>query len=101
MSHRTTSRHHVLVAYDIRDDKRRNKVFETCRDFGNHVQYSVFVCELDRRELVQLREHLRGLIHQTEDQVMLVGLGLATHPVLDQIEVLGQPYAPPGRRFVV
>jgi hypothetical protein len=33
--------------------------------------------------------------------VMLVDLGSATRPVLEQIEVLGQPYSPPGRQFVV
>ena len=101
MSGRVTRRTHVLVSYDIRDDKRRTKVFETCRDHGDHVQYSVFLCELNRSELVRLRELLRALIHHGEDQVMLVSLGPATHPVLDQIDVLGQPYAPPGRQFVV
>jgi CRISPR-associated protein Cas2 len=98
---RITTRNHVLVAYDIADDKRRAAVFATCKDFGNHVQYSVFLCELDNREVVLLREQLRALIHAGDDQVMLVDLGLATHHVLDQIEVIGQPWSPPGRRFVV
>jgi CRISPR-associated protein Cas2 len=98
---RVTNRNHYLVSYDIADDRRRAEVFQTCKDFGNHVQYSVFLCELDRRESVNLRELLREMIHHGEDQVMLVDLGPATHPVLDHMEVLGQPYAPPGRRFVV
>jgi len=98
---RMTSRNHYLVSYDIADDGRRASVFETCKDFGNHVQYSVFLCELDRREVITLRELLRDLIHHDEDQVMLVDLGPASNPVLEQMEVLGQPYAPPGRRFVV
>lgn len=98
---RVTNRNHVLVSYDIACDKRRAEVFSTCKDFGTHVQYSVFLCELDGREVVLLREQLRRLIHAVEDQVMLVDLGPATHHVLDQIEVLGQPWSPPGRRFVV
>lgn len=98
---RSTRRNHFLVAYDIADDGRRNEVFQTCRDFGNHVQYSVFLCELDAREVVVLRETLRAIIQHGEDQVMIVDLGRATHSVLDQMEVLGQPYSPPGRRFVV
>lgn len=98
---RITNRNHFLVSYDIADDGRRTEVFETCKDFGNHVQYSVFLCELDRREVATLREALRGMIHHTEDQVLLVDLGPATNPLLDQMEVLGQPYAPPGRQFVV
>lgn len=98
---RVTKRNHMLVSYDIADDKRRTQVFETCKDFGNHVQYSIFLCELDHRERVVLRELLRQMIHHGEDQVLIVDLGPATHPVLDQIEVLGQAYSPPGRRFVV
>jgi CRISPR-associated protein Cas2 len=98
---RHTQRDHFLVAYDISDDKRRTEVFHVCRDFGNHVQYSVFLCELDAKEVIQMRETLRGLIQHGEDQVMIVDLGPATRPVLEQMEVLGQPYAPPGRRFVV
>lgn len=98
---RFTKRNHFLVSYDIADDQRRTSVFGTCKDFGNHVQYSVFLCELDRREMLTLRELLRELIHDGEDQVLIVDLGPATNPVLEQMEVLGQPYAPPGRRFVV
>jgi len=94
-------RNHVLVSYDIADDRRRTAVFETCRDFGNHVQYSVFLCELDRREATVLRESLRQLINKDEDQVLMVDLGPATLDVLATMDVLGQPYAPPGRRFVV
>lgn len=98
---RATKRSHYLVAYDIADDRRRTDVFQTCRDFGNHVQYSVFLCELDAREVVVLREALREIIQHGEDQVMIVDLGPATHSVLEQMEVLGQPYSPPGRRFVI
>jgi CRISPR-associated protein Cas2 len=98
---RATNRSHVLVAYDIANDARRAEVFATCKDFGEHVQFSVFLCELDTRERVLLREELRQLIRQGDDQIMLVDLGPATHHVLDQLEVLGQPWSPPGRRFVV
>ena len=42
-----------VVAYDIRQDRRRNKVMNTLKDFGLRVQYSVFECELTaRRHLV-------------------------------------------------
>ena len=33
---------HYTVAYDITDDKRRNKVAKILKDFGKRVQYSVF-----------------------------------------------------------
>ncbi|HUT57607.1 MAG TPA: CRISPR-associated endonuclease Cas2, partial [Phycisphaerae bacterium] len=39
-------RRRYLVTYDISDDKRRDLVFKTLRDRGDHVQFSVFLCEL-------------------------------------------------------
>jgi len=98
---RTTNRHHVLVTYDISDDQRRTRVYKTLLDFGNHVQYSVFVCELDRREVVKLQTRLRSAINHAEDQVLFVYFGPATQPVEDHIEVLGLPFTPPGRHMVV
>jgi CRISPR-associated endonuclease Cas2 len=35
-----------LVCYDICDDKRLRKVFQTMRNYGDHLQYSVFECQL-------------------------------------------------------
>ena len=35
-----------LVCYDICDDKRLRKVFQTMRGYGDHLQYSVFECQL-------------------------------------------------------
>ena len=43
-----------LVTYDIRDDKRLRKVFKTLRNWGDHLQYSVFECQLNLGDLVRL-----------------------------------------------
>ena len=37
-----------LVCYDICDDKRLKKVFKVMRNYGDHLQYSVFECPVDR-----------------------------------------------------
>jgi len=34
-----------LVCYDIADEKRLRKVFQTMRNWGDHLQYSVFECQ--------------------------------------------------------
>ena len=31
-----------IVCYDIANDKRLRKVFKTCGNFGDHLQFSVF-----------------------------------------------------------
>jgi CRISPR-associated protein Cas2 len=94
-------RRHYVVTYDISDDRRRTEVFKTLLGFGDHAQFSVFFCELNERELVILRAKLRGAIHHREDQVLIVDLGLAKHPLEDGVEVLGIGYSPPVRTLVV
>jgi len=69
------ARRHYLVSYDIADDKRRTRVFKALCDNGDHVQYSVFFCELSSTELVQLRMELDEAINHRQDQVIVLDLG--------------------------
>ena len=43
-----------LVCYDIADDKRLRKVFKTCGNFGDHLQFSVFECDLNPSEKIRI-----------------------------------------------
>jgi CRISPR-associated protein Cas2 len=94
-------RRRYLVSYDVADDKRRDLIFKKLRDQGDHAQYSVFFCELTLRELIALKFALQAVLHHTEDQIMILDLGPATHALGDSLEVLGKPYEPPGPCFVV
>lgn len=81
-----------LVCYDICDDKRLRKVFEVMRGYGDHLQYSVFECQLTPTDLVRLRAELAGIIHHQEDQVLFVDLGPAEGRGERVITSLGKPY---------
>ena len=95
------SRRHYLVSYDISDDKRRTKVFKTLEGFGDHVQYSVFLCELNAGEQVALQGQLAEWVQGNEDQVMILDLGGADTPLETALKCLGRPYEPPCRVQVV
>jgi CRISPR-associated protein Cas2 len=43
-----------LVTYDISSPKRWRLVFETLHGFGEHVQLSVFRCDLTPQRLVRI-----------------------------------------------
>lgn len=64
-----------IVAYDICDDKRRAKVFKIMKGHGDHLQYSVFRCALDRMRLTILKRSLLEVINEWEDQVLFIHLG--------------------------
>lgn len=85
-------RNSFIVCYDICDPKRLAKVFKTMRAWGDHLQYSVFECQLSRTDLARLREKLAEIIHHTEDQVLFVDLGPAEGRGDRVISAIGKPY---------
>lgn len=89
------------MTYDISDDKRRTKIYKILLGAGDHIQYSVFFCDLNDAELASLRGRLRPLLNNNEDQLLIVDLGLATQPLIEGIEALGRAYEPTVRTLVV
>ena len=81
-----------LVCYDITDPKRLRRVFKTCKNYGNHLQYSVFECDLNPMERAQAERALGELIKHDEDQVLFVSLGPAQGRGDRVITALGLPY---------
>jgi CRISPR-associated protein Cas2 len=59
----------IVVSYDIPDDARRAKVCEILKDHGEHVQYSVFECDLDERRLAELKAELAALAKERKDSI--------------------------------
>lgn len=94
-------RRHYLVTYDITEDKRRHRVFKLLESLGNHVQYSVFFCDLNPRELAETKADLDNLVDHDDDQVLLLDLG-PHEPTREQmLDIVGRPYVPPTRVQVV
>jgi CRISPR-associated protein Cas2 len=81
-----------LVCYDISNDKRLRKVFKTCRNYGDHLQYSVFECDLSQAEMTRLEAELNAIINHAEDQVLFVSLGPAETRGARVIRAIGMPY---------
>jgi CRISPR-associated protein Cas2 len=83
-----------LVTYDICHEVRLARVYKTMRGFGEHLQYSVFECQLSETDLVQCRHQLSRIIKHDEDQVLFVDLGPTGGRGDRVITALGRPYTP-------
>lgn len=83
-----------IVAYDVRDDRRLRRVFRLMRGCGDHLQYSVFRCELSDRERVELMTKLANVLKPTEDQALLFPLGPAGGSRELHVYHVGLPYKP-------
>jgi CRISPR-associated protein Cas2 len=81
-----------LVCYDIANDKRLRRVFKTCYNFGEHLQFSIFECDLNPPEKIELEQALCDIINHAEDQVLFVALGPAEGRGDRVITALGLPY---------
>lgn len=90
-----------LIAYDVRDDKRRDRVFKILRGFGDHLQFSVFRVEATDSELVRLRARLVEAINNQADSVLLADLGPADGRGVDAVATIGVPCLPAGGREAV
>ena len=64
-----------VVTYDISSPKRWRHVFKIMKGFGQHIQLSVFRCDLTEAERLQLEAALKDEIDASEDQVLFVDLG--------------------------
>ena len=87
-------RNTFLVTYDICEDRRLAKVHKTMRGFGDHLQYSVFECQLTQADLARCRHQLSTIIDHRKDQVLFVDLGPAEGRGDRVITALGKPYSP-------
>ena len=82
---------HVIVAYDITDDKRRRQLVKLLKGFGVRTQYSFFECLLSDAQLVKLKQGIRAIVSKDEDRV---GIMHVCAPCFSRIFRIG--YRPPA-----
>lgn len=70
-----TRRRRYLIAYDIRNQTRLRRICKLMEANGERLQYSVFVCDLTRAELIHLRADSEGIMDLAVDSVVIVDLG--------------------------
>lgn len=94
-------RSRYFVTYDIVDDARRTSVFKALRGFGEHMQYSVFRCDLSDRQRAELIAVIDPLIDHDDDQVLIIDLGPVDGRASTCVFSLGKVYANPERRVII
>lgn len=90
-----------VVSYDISDPKRLRSVYTKMRSYGDHLQLSVFRCNLSQSELIELRADLADLINSKEDQVLFVDIGPEEGRSRRAFATLGRAYTHPERHAIV
>ncbi|HEY4238639.1 MAG TPA: CRISPR-associated endonuclease Cas2 [Kofleriaceae bacterium] len=94
-------RNRYIVTYDICEDARRTEVFSALRGHGDHLQYSVFRCDLSAADRVRLVAQLHPLIDHATDQILLIDLGPVDGRASTCVAALGKTYLAPERTVVI
>jgi CRISPR-associated protein Cas2 len=55
-----------MIAYDISDHRQRRMIFKLLKDHGQRVQFSVFECELNKKQQQVLRKQLREYMEDSD-----------------------------------
>ena len=90
-----------FVVYDIADPKRWRAVFKTMHGYGEWVQLSVFQCRMTRVRHAELIADLDNLIHNSEDHVMIIDVGLADKVEPKVVSLGKRPYTPITREPII
>ena len=94
-----------LCTYDVfsdrAGDRRRRHLYELLLDHGEHVQYSVFLCELTGGERTVLLAESRRILHETQDQLLVVDIGPEDFDWTGRLSCLGKTWTPQVRSFII
>jgi CRISPR-associated protein Cas2 len=78
----------IIVAYDIRDNKRRRKVHKRLKNYLTHIQGSVFEGKLNELRLSKMVKSIIKFIDDSEDSLRVWKL---PERMLKDVIVMGLP----------
>ena len=68
-------RNRYFVCYDVRDQQRLTQTYKKMRGYGDPVQYSVFMCELNGKEIIYMKDDLGTILNLAEDRLLIINVG--------------------------
>jgi len=65
---------YYIIAYDVRNDKRRANIFKILKEYASSVQNSVFEGYITREDLIKLKYRLKKQMNEKEDSICMYSL---------------------------
>ncbi|MGC9079732.1 MAG: CRISPR-associated endonuclease Cas2 [Nanopusillaceae archaeon] len=63
---------YIILAYDISDNEKREKLKDYLRIYFNHVQYSVFEGYIDNKNFQKIKSNIIRYIGKTDKLIIIV-----------------------------
>lgn len=81
-------RNRYFVCYDVRDPERLTRTHKVIKGYGEPVQYSVFLCDLNDSELILMKQDVCRELKLDEDRLLIINTG-SVEKSSDRVEVMG------------
>ena len=89
----------MIVAYDIADPRRLNKVAKVIKDYGIRVQKSIFEVAVNNNLFLEMKSRIEDIIEPTADGVKYFPL---CEKCAGTVEIIGQEiFIDPDEEFYV
>jgi len=75
-----------IVGYDIADERRLARVAKVVKEFGSRIQYSFFHCYISEKQKERLKDRVKKIIDEEEDQIMILPV---SEKQLKEMEFIG------------
>jgi CRISPR-associated protein Cas2 len=87
-----------VIAYDITDNKRRNKVHDVLEGFGKWTQFSLFEVWVTKKQMLTLQQRLARHLNADEDSVRFYPICAMC---VSRVETVGSAKPKEDKVFVV
>lgn len=88
--------HTYLIAYDIADPRRLQRVHKFLKQYAVPIQYSVFITRISEVQLARIKTGIVARICEDEDDVRIYHI-----PDRTEVQLLGRSPLPEGMQLVV
>ena len=92
------ARRRHLIAYDIADPVRLRRVAKVMEGYGDRLQYSVFICDLNKTDLARWECDVRDIMDLGADSVVVIDIG---QPNEERVRCIGAARRLPHRGPVI
>ncbi|QCI28741.1 CRISPR-associated endonuclease Cas2 [Caminibacter pacificus] len=76
---------YFVVSYDIKNDKRRDKIAELLNFYGIRVNYSVYEIKIEKKDLRKLIFEILKIVNKKEDSVRFYNI--SKNDILKSFEI--------------
>ena len=87
-----------IIAYDLADDRRRDRLVRTLLDYGKRIQMSVFAVHLDDELFDRMITRIRSVVDENEDRVHVFRLCGACE---ERVIMMGTGEMPSDPDFII